>query len=147
MVMDELLRLLLGKALATDGSGDIGRHEDEAFVGVPRSHSASAEGAAIGDRLQQVGGVRVALVLHVELAVCDEHADRALVGSEALVHMERLPRRHLFVLGNAVDELASRADRVHVHLAGVPVAEVAQAQRERAPDCDIHLVVASGSKP
>ena len=147
MEVDELLRLLLGEALAANGSCDIRRHEYEALARVPRAESASAECAAVGDSLQQSLCRGIALVLYIQLAVGNEHADRALVRAEALIHMERLPRAHLFVLRDAVDELARGADGVHVHLTGIPVTEVAQAQRECAPYSDVDFVVASGTKP
>ena len=144
VVVDELPRRALAETLGSHRPGHVGRHENEPLRLVPLAEAAGAEGAAVSDGLEQPLGAGVALVLHVQLAIGDEDADGTLVAPESPLHVKRVPRTHGLVLGQAVHELARRANGVHVHVAGIPLADVAQAQGESAADGDVDLVVAPG---
>ena len=126
--VDEAFGVFFCEALLSYRSGNIGRHQYQTLVAAVHTESARAEERTVSERLEQTFGRGVPLILDVKLAIGDEYAYGAFAGSESLIDVERLPGAHVFVLGDAVHELTRRADSVHVHLSGIPVSQVAEAE-------------------
>ena len=101
---------------------------------LPRNMFASGIGDALGDQVEEIARVVVVDVGHREGSLATVHRDDVVVGGEAAALGERRPRRPLLPLADAEAEAGRLPEHRLRRLARALAADVAQAERDRAPD-------------
>ena len=116
------------------GPHRVERDDDLAVLDVAEEHVRERVRHALGDQVEQVARVVVVDVGHRERSLAAVHGDDVVVGGEAAALRERRPRRPLLPFADAEPEPRRLAEHRLRRLARALAADVAQAQRDRAPD-------------
>ena len=125
------------------GPHRVERDDDLAVLDVAEEHVRERVRHALGDQVEQIARVVVVDVGHRERALAAVHGDDVVVGGEAAALRERRPRRPLLPFADAEPEPGRLAEHRLRRLARALAADVAQAQRDRAPDR--HRTAAGGA--
>src|SRR5262249_54591223 len=128
------LEVLLAPASGADGLGVLGSDDPEGVAVEREALVVPHAGRRPAERRGELRRLATQVIVDDEGPLAGKHRDRALLACPPELHVERLPRRDLLVLADAVRVAPGVAEGRHGNLARPSPAEVDHDKTEGAAD-------------